>query len=164
MGTKTTHLQIRLAPAEKAAIQRAARRAGVDMSSWVISRLLPPAALRFAELVTQVAADGGGERFALAELNTFLAGLGAGELAQATASPPTARLPPTRANYLAAMVEYACARHGIAPPAWTQAIPPLRDPLFGSELASLRLYLLTHSPPPFRRRNIFIDATIGSQV
>jgi hypothetical protein len=29
---------------------------------------------------------------------------------------------------------------------------------------SLRLYLLTHSPAPFRRRNIFIDASVGSRV
>jgi len=29
---------------------------------------------------------------------------------------------------------------------------------------SLRLYLLTHSPAAFRRRNIFIDATVGAQV
>jgi hypothetical protein len=36
--------------------------------------------------------------------------------------------------------------------------------VFGSTLVSLRLYLLTHSPPPFRRRNIFIDATVGSSV
>jgi hypothetical protein len=164
MGTKTTHLQIRLSPAEKAAIQRAAQRAGMDMSAWVISRLLPPSAARFAELLTAIAADDGGERFALAELNTFLAGLGAGELAGATASPPPANLPAIRANYVAAMVEYACARRGIPPPAWTRAIPPLAQPLFGSELASLRLHLLTHSPPPFRRRNIFVDATVGSQV
>jgi hypothetical protein len=61
-------------------------------------------------------------------------------------------------------VEYACARRGIEVPAWTGQIPPLASPLFGSQLESLRLYLLTHSPPPFRRRNIFIDASIGARV
>jgi hypothetical protein len=40
----------------------------------------------------------------------------------------------------------------------------LTEPVFGSELQSLRLYLLTHSPPPFRARNIFIDATLGDRV
>ena len=43
-------------------------------------------------------------------------------------------------------------------------IAPLASPVFGSKLESLRLYLLTHSPPPFRRRNIFIDASIGARV
>jgi hypothetical protein len=36
--------------------------------------------------------------------------------------------------------------------------------VFGSDLQNLRLYLLTHSPPPFRRRNIFIDSTLGDRV
>jgi hypothetical protein len=79
------------------------------------------------------------------------------------AAPPSG-LAPYHANYVAAMVEYACARRGVAPPAWTGAIPPLVEPVFGSALTSLRLYLLTHSPAPFRRRNIFIDATVGDRV
>jgi hypothetical protein len=36
--------------------------------------------------------------------------------------------------------------------------------VFGSELQSLRLYLLTHSPPPFRARNIFIDSSLGDRI
>ena len=44
------------------------------------------------------------------------------------------------------------------------AIEALSEPEFGSQLQSLRLHLLTHSPPPFRRRNIFIDTSIGGQV
>jgi hypothetical protein len=62
------------------------------------------------------------------------------------------------------MVEYACARHSVAVPEWTRSILPLAEPVFGSELQSLRLYLLTHSPPPFRARNIFIDSTLGDRV
>ncbi len=62
------------------------------------------------------------------------------------------------------MVEYACAQRDVAPPAWTRAVAPLTEPVFGSALMSLRLYLLTHSPAPFRRRNIFIDASVGSRV
>ena len=62
------------------------------------------------------------------------------------------------------MVEYACARAGTPPPAWAGAIAPLAEPVFGSGLTSLRLHLLTRSPAPFRRRNIFIDATVGDRV
>jgi hypothetical protein len=40
----------------------------------------------------------------------------------------------------------------------------LPQPVFGSELKALRLHLLTNSPPAFRRRNIFIDATLGDRV
>jgi len=73
-------------------------------------------------------------------------------------------LAPFLRNYIAAMVEYACAKRAVAVPAWVRSIPPLAEPVFGSDLQSLRLYLLTHSPPPFRGRNIFIDATLGDRV
>lgn len=161
---KTTQLQIRVSVAEKAAIQRAARRAGLDMSSFVLGRLLPPTGARFQELTSACSKEEAGGRFALAELNSFLSGLAGGELRDAVLSAPTARLGAIQANYIAAMVEYACARRGIEVPAWTGQIAPLASPLFGSQLESLRLYLLTHSPPPFRRRNIFIDASIGARV
>ena len=117
---------------------------------------------RFQEL-TEVCADPEGARFALAELSAWLASLGAAELREAVASPPPA-LTPYFANYVAAMVEYACAQRGVPPPGWTPAVAPLTEPAFGSALMSLRLYLLTHSPAPFRRRNIFIDASVGSRV
>src|SRR4249920_2422255 len=155
-------MQIRVSPAQKAAIRGAARRAGFDMSAYVLARLLPAPARRFQDL-TGACAAGRDERFALAELNSWLAGLGAGELQAAVASPPP-RLTPFLANYVAAMTELACAKSGVAPPSWLRATAPLAEPAFGSALMSLRLYLLTHSPAPFRRRNIFIDASVGSRV
>jgi hypothetical protein len=161
-ATKSGQMQIRVTPAQKAAICRAARRAGMDMSAYVLARVLPAPALRFQEL-TGACADSRNTRFALAELNSWLASLGAGELQEAVSSPP-ARLTPYLANYVAAMTEVACARNGIAPPSWVPATAPLTEPVFGSTLMSLRLYLLTHSPAPFRRRNIFIDASVGSRV
>ena len=161
-ATKSGQLQIRVSPAQKAAIGRAARRAGLDMSAYVLARLLPAPARRFQEL-TGACADSPDARFALAELNAWLAGLGAGELQEAVASPPP-RLTPYLANYVAAMTEVACERKGVAPPSWLRTTPPLDEPVFGSSLMSLRLYLLTHSPAPFRRRNIFIDASVGSRV
>ncbi len=161
-AAKSAQLQIRVSPAEKAAIQRAARRAGLDTSAYVLARVLPALARRFQDL-TEACADPEGARFALAELNAWLASLGAGELREAVASPPPT-LTAYLANYVAAMVEVACAQRGIVSPAWTRTIAPLTEPVFGSALMSLRLYLLTHSPAPFRRRNIFIDSTVGSRV
>jgi hypothetical protein len=162
-ATKSAQLQIRVSPAQKAAIERAARRAGLDMSAYVLARVLPALPRRFAEL-TEACRDPATERFALAELSGWLGELSSTELREAVASPPTTGLTPYLANYVAAMVEYACARRNIAPPPWTQSIVPLAEPAFGSSLISLRLHLLTHSPPPFRRRNIFIDASIGARV
>jgi hypothetical protein len=164
--TKSGQIQIRVTPSQKSAVRAAARRAGLGMSAYVLARLLPAPALRFQELTREIAAAGADSpdaRFALAELNAWLAGLGAGELSEAVSTPP-ARLTPYLSNYIAAMVELVCAKHGVAPPAWPRATAPLAEPVFGSALMSLRLYLLTHSPAPFRRRNIYIDASVGSRV
>jgi len=136
------------------------------MSAYVLAQLLSAPARRFQELTRDLSvagADSSDARFALAELNSWLASLGAGELQAAISAPPP-RLTPYLANYIAAMVEVACAMNRVALPAWLRATAPLPEPVFGSALISLRLYLLTHSPAPFRRRNIFIDASVGSRV
>jgi hypothetical protein len=147
---------------EKAAIRRAAKRAGLPMSAYVLRRVLSIPADEFSACVKFCVSSA--PAYALAELNTLLSGFTAGELSEAVAAPPALTLPPFLANYIAAMVEYACAHRGVAVPTWTKAIAPLAEPEFGSKLLSLRLHLLTHSPAPFRRRNIFIDASLGARV
>jgi hypothetical protein len=160
---KTTQLQIRVSATEKASILRAARRAGLDMSAYVLGRLLPAPALRFQQCVDACLGQSG-PGFALAELNSLLTALAPGEMLAAVAAPPSIALTPYLANYVAAMVEYGCARCAVPPPSWTRAIAPLDEPVFATTLQSLRLHLLTHSPAPFRRRNIFIDSTLGARV
>jgi len=161
-ASKTEQLQIRVSKAEKVTLQRAASRAGLDVSAYVLARVSVPVASEFARLAR---AAGQGEcRFALAELNSLLTRLTAPELQEAIAGGIPRSLTPQLANTLAAMVEVACAKQLVALPSWTREIPPLSEPLFGSALQSLRLYLLTHSPAPFRRRNIFVDATLDDQV
>ncbi len=68
------------------------------------------------------------------------------------------------ANYVATMVETAAHGKNVLPPGWTGAVRSLKEPVFVTPLAGLRLHLLLHSPPAFRRRNIFIDAGIGDRV
>ncbi len=161
--SKTAQLQIRVSPSEKSAIKRAARYAGMPVSAYVLDRLLPAGSAQFQQLAAACAKETGA-RFALAELNSFLSALGASALQAAVASPPQTVLSAIHANYIAAMVEYASVKRDIEPPAWTSAIAPLVEPVFGSSLESLRLHVLTHSPPPFRRRNIFIDTSVGGRV
>ncbi len=43
-------------------------------------------------------------------------------------------------------------------------IEPLPLPVFAVPWQSLRAHLLLESPVPFRRRNIFIDSSIGARV
>jgi uncharacterized protein (DUF1778 family) len=159
---KTTQLQIRVTRSEKHAIQRAAARTGLDLSAYVLRRVISMPAQAFASAVSTV--ERGDARFALAELNALLTRFTAAELREAVADSVPRLLAPYLSNYVAAMVEMACARRAVAVPAWARAIAPLTKPVFGSTLQSLRLHLLRHSPAPFRRRNIFIDATLEDQV
>ncbi len=160
---KSAQLQIRVSSSEKASIQRAAKRAGMDMSAYVMSCVLPAAAIEFQEHAA-ACARAEAPSFALAALNSLLSSLTPGEPRLAVAQSPSVKLTPFLANYVAAMVEYGCTRREIPPPAWTRTIAPLEEPAFGTALQSLRLHLLTHSPPPFRFRNIFIDSTLGQRV
>jgi uncharacterized protein (DUF1778 family) len=164
MTGKDSQLQIRVSTAEKAAIRRAADRAGLDVSTWVLHRLLPPARARFRELTDALAHEPARRRFTLAALNDLLTETPADAFRDAVAEPPTDRLDPWAANYVAAMVETAAHRHGIPPPEWTLAVQPLARPAFGSPLESLRLHLLLAAPPAFKRRNIFVDSSIGDRV
>jgi len=162
-NSKLSQLQIRVSEAEKAAIRSAAARAGLDMSTYVLSRVLSIPGRQFEEAV-QALSGPGQVSFALADINSLLSTFTAAELRDAVAASPEVELPPFLANYVSAMVEAACAKRGTPVPAWTRRVPPLDEPAFGSTLGSLRLHLLTHSPAPFRRRNIFIDSSLGDRV
>jgi hypothetical protein len=166
MVTKSHQLQIRVTPDEKSAIQRLVREAGLDVSSCVLARALPAAQGKFDGLLRALAAPHG-RSYVLAELNDFLGALSGPELAEAVGLVERAvleALPECERKYVAAMVELACARKDQLPPAWTTDVRPLVRPRFGTQLKSVRPHLLRASPVPFKRRNIFIDASIGDRV
>ena len=163
LRSKLSQLQIRVSEEEKAAIRAAAERAGMDMSSYVLGRVLSIPGKEFQKILEALAA-GSPSSFALADLNSLLSKLAPTELASAIAVRPAVELSAFLANYVAAMVESACAKHGISVPAWTRKVAPLDEPVFGSSLKQLRLHLLTRAPAAFRRRNIFIDSSLGDRV
>jgi len=160
---KSAQLQIRVSESQKAALRRQAKRAGMSMSDWVLSRALPPVSEAFQGLLEAlVTAEKPG--YVLAELNELLTRLSASEFKLAVSELPQVQLDPYWRNYVAAMVEQAAASKRTHAPAWTEDVQPLDEPVFGSSLKSLRLHLLTHSPVAFRSRNIFIDSSIGDRV
>jgi hypothetical protein len=163
MSTKSEQLQIRVSPEEKVALKRRARAAGQDVSTYVLSRALPPTGRRFAGLVAALCREGE-RRYVLAELNEFLTGLPPGRFTEAVGEADVRALPPVDGNYVAAMVEQAAALKGVEPPAWTLGIAPLEEPYFATELRSLRPHLLRASPVPYKRRNLFVDAGVGDRV
>jgi len=162
-STKTTQLQIRISPAEKSAIQRAAQQMNMDMSTYVLDKLLPQRARELQDLLDELVFTND-PSFVLSEINTFLSRLNNCELKNALSITLPVDLSNYLRNYLAAMVEFVCNQQRLMAPEWIKTIKPLSKPVFGSTLQNLRLYLLTNSPAPFRRRNIFVDTTIGGQV
>ncbi len=160
---KSEYLQIRVSPEQKAALRHAAREAGLGMSALVLTRCLPRPKARFQELVRALA---GRERpaYVLAALNDLLTELTPAELEVTVADLPRVDLGQYLANYLAAMVERAADLKAVAAPDWTREVEPLEEPRFVPSVAGLRLHLLRRAPVPFRRRNIFIDSSVGDRV
>ncbi|MCK6529777.1 hypothetical protein L6R50_20210 [Myxococcota bacterium] len=155
-------LQIRVTGAEKAALRAASARAGMGMSEWVLARLLPPPATRLISIIRRL--QGEDSPAAWAEAIDVLQRLGRLEFRATVDLVDPAGLSPLAANYLAALVEMRADQLGCTPPPWTARIDPLDRPHFGTDLRRLREHLLFHAPVAFRRRNIFVDASVGDRV
>jgi hypothetical protein len=160
---KTAQIQLRVTPAEKSDLVRRARAEGLDLSAWMLGRLAPSERTQFRGLVRALArADERAPIFA--EIHDLLQSLGRASLRSVLEGIELSDLGELEKNQLAAMVETAAARHAVSPPLWVRDVAPLRVPWFATTLVALRLHLLTNSPPAFRRRNLFVDATLGSRV
>ncbi len=163
MPRKTEQLQIRVSPEQKAALKARADAAGMDVSSFVLEQALPSGQRQFGELVAALS-DAQDCRYALAELHDFLTACPVGDFARSVDSIALHELSPFLQNYVAAMVEQAAAMKETTPPSWTRDVTPLDAPYFATPLSSLRLHLLRRSPVPFKRRNLFVDSSIGDRA
>jgi hypothetical protein len=163
MTRKSEQIQIRVTPHQKAALKRRAEHAGQDVSSYVLSRTLPPGRTRFEEIIRALRTEPS-HRFALAELNDFLSTLAPAEFPEAVSRADLDNLSAFLQSYVAAMVEVAATNKGIMPPAWAADVPGLDEPYFATPMRGLRLHLLRSAPVPFKRRNLFVDSTVGDRV
>jgi uncharacterized protein (DUF1778 family) len=163
MTSRSQQLQIRVTPQEKSALRRHARAAGQDLSAYVLALAFPNAAKPFADLLEAIG-DESTRRFALAALNDALSALAPIEFSAAVESIDVRTLDPLWQNYVAAMVEQAARALGTRTPEWTQSVVPLDRPYFATTLRSIRSYLLRDSPVVFKRRNLFVDASVGARV
>ena len=161
---KSEQLQIRVSAEVKARIQQRAIAAGMDVSKWVLRQVFPLAEEKFRSLCTDLVAGSVDRSYAFADLNDFFARLDAREFFQAVRHLPEVDLAPFEANYLAAMIAHVAAQKATTVPHWIDTVKPLDTPWFASSLKSLSLHLLTSSPPAFRRRNLFIDSSVGDRI
>jgi hypothetical protein len=161
---KSAQLQIRVSPEQKLRIKSKAEQAGEDVSQWVLSRLLPECADELQAIIDTLGNSTRIRSQVLAELHDYLVANDTTQLGQAFDALDLSALEPFESNYVAAMIETACGNRNIPPPSWLGKITPLADPWFATSLKSLRVHLLTSSPPPFRRRNLYVDSTLGARV
>ncbi|MEX0900434.1 MAG: hypothetical protein WD081_07055 [Gammaproteobacteria bacterium] len=163
MVNKTSQLQIRVSPSDKARLHRLARQAGQDLSSYVLSKVLPDDRERITRQIDALKIDA--ERsYALAELHDWLMSASAPEFVSISEGLDVSALEPLWQNYVAALIEQAADRKAVPPPAWVARVRPLEQPWFAVPFASLRLHLIKSAPVPFKRRNIFVDTGLGSRV
>ena len=160
---KTEQLQIRVTPAEKAELRKAATAANMDVSAWMLARALGDRRSVFRGLLGGLP-ELGTSSSAYAALNDFLHEVPRDEFPFAVDVPPPASLSQKATNYVAAMVEHAAKKKNAPIPGWTRDVEPLKEPYFGTSLKRLRLLLMTTSPIAFRRRNIFVDSSVGDRV
>ncbi len=160
---KTSQLQIRITAHDKARLKRLAAKAGQDVSAYVLARVFRPDLDRFEEILHRVVREDD-RRYALAELHDFLANLAPMQFPEAVSHPVLEGLSPYLRNYVTAMVEHAAVQKGARVPSWVDGVAPLEQPHFAAPLGSLRMHLLRSAPVAFKRRNIFVDATVGDRV
>lgn len=157
MHAKTSQLQIRVSPAEKAALKRLADGAGVSISAFVLERALPRTHEGISARIRQLA---GGKKLinALSDLMLHISSLSRDEFEGGVAAAELAALTPLQLNCAAAAVEHESWSRGLAPPTWTGTIPPLERPYFAWGLRSLRPRLLRVTPAAFKRRSVYVPS------
>jgi uncharacterized protein (DUF1778 family) len=114
---KTSQLQIRVTPQEKRQLRARAAAAGLDVSTYVLTRALP----RDSDAITQIVRripEAAELSYALAELHDALVSLTAAGFPAAVAHVDVGRLSAFEANYVTAMVEHSAVARGMTAPAW----------------------------------------------
>ena len=155
MGTKSSQLQIRVSPAQKAAIRRLAEAAGKTVSVYVLEEVLPSTHVEFNRLAVAISGSTNLAN-ALSDLECHLSALSPDEFLPAVSRPELEALSPLLQNYVAATVEQAAERKRLDPPTWTRTIAPLAQPHFGWDMRGLRPHLMRVTPLTFKRRNVFL--------
>lgn len=160
---KTQQLQIRVSAAQKALLKRRAAAAGLDVSTFVLRRVLVDTEAQLEDLLVALAAERE-PRATLARVGGLLASLDSASFRDLTMALDVSRLTAFHQNYLAAMIEHRSSQLGMAAPAWTLRVPVLDEPYFPAGTDRLRPYLMREAPVVYKRRNLFVDAGVGDHL
>jgi hypothetical protein len=154
VGGRTSQLQIRVSPEQKATLKRLAAVAGLNVSQYVLMRALPRDGDELIDALDRLR-KGRDEGTALAALARILPGLDPEDLHASLGGSNLHAMPAPTQNRVAALVEWVAGARGIEPPVWTAAVRPLPKPHFRWHLESLRPYQARATRPTYKRRNLF---------
>ena len=160
---KTDYIQIRINKKEKAKFVKLAELDNMSLSNWILNKLkidISPVEIKIIYGQIAIASD---SSYALAFLNDSLMKVPKHTWSDLVSIKPE-NLNFENLCYVASMIEHAAEIRELNTPLWVNDIGALQTPYFVSTFKNLRLYLLINSPVSFRKRNIFIDASIGDRV
>lgn len=160
---KDKFLQIRLTALEKEVIGQQAHSVGLDVSTWVKQQLFPRHKKIYIELINSMTTLHESKQ-SLAALNDLLHDLSKDEFVETLTELPKRFIATVLGNYIASMIDFAANQKNIFPPSWTEHYKGTEEPFFSTDLKSLRLHLLRMSPAAFKKRNIFIDSSVGMRL
>lgn len=157
MSRKTSQLQIRISPDQKATLKRLAAEAGVNVSQYVLRTVLPSTEAEMARHAEALGPRSGRGR-AFADLRKYLSDLPLERFTEAAQAFSSDDWPTVIRHHVAAAVEECAARHAARAPRWTRELAPLDRPHFSWEARSLRPHLMRITPVFLKRRDVFRDA------
>lgn len=162
---KSSQLQLRISAPDKRSLKRASNLLGQTISEFVLNRALRGLSKesRFDELISSLETEQD-ISFTLAAINDQLTQMSSGELRQLTERPRSLGKTLFAQSYVAAMLEQACHSKHCKIPDWIAQVPAMPAPWFATSIKSLRMHLLLCSPVPFRRRNLFVDTSLGGRA
>ena len=157
MAPKTAQLQIRISPAQKAALKRLAAAERLSLSEFVLRKALEAAPTPLTSW-SAIVKSGVALPNSLSDLELELRTLDEASFSEAVDAFDTADLSELQANCVAAAVEREASRRGVSPPPWTEAVLPMGRPWFAWRLRSLRPHLMRISPAAYKRRGVYLPA------
>jgi uncharacterized protein (DUF1778 family) len=163
MVRKSSQLQIRVSPDQKAVLKRLAADQGVSVSAYVLSRALPAHQDELDQRVRRLESATHRHNH-LSDLILYLSTLPVDDFDRVVAAADFSTLPVLLQNYAAAAVEQEASRRGASAPAWTREIEQPFRPHFAWDLRSLRPHLMRVSPPAFKRRNLFVPSPLDRRA
>lgn len=160
---KDTHIQIRLSSTQKKVVEKNAKTQGLSISQYLLNLIEKDSSFdkKLTIIINEILKNGL-DPYLLSEFSILVLDLSNNDLLKLVEKPFSSNCNGLSLNYLLATLETELKRRNLELPEWFGNIKSLKEPWFGTNLKSLRGFLLLNSPLAFRRRNIFIDSLIGS--